>query len=45
MGMTDKQFNGYLRLVLDYLRDIQAEVGPNEKLQRLIEHIQDTVED
>ena len=45
MGMTDKQFNGYLRLVLDVLEEVQKEVGDNEKLQRLIEHIRDTIED
>jgi len=48
MGMTDKQFNGYMRLVLDMLETIQTEVDPdggNEKLKRLIEHIRDTIED
>lgn len=44
MGMTDKQFNGYLRLVLDFLLDIQKEVKDNEKLNKLIAHIQDTIE-
>ena len=47
MGMTDKQFNGYMRLVLDMLEIIKKEVDPkgeNEKLTRLIEHIRDTIE-
>ena len=48
MGMTDKQFSGYLRLVLDYLMEIQEENDPDkkrDKLQKLIEHIRDTIED
>lgn len=48
MGMTDKQFSGFLRLVLDDLIDIQAELDPegsSEKLKRLIAHLQDTIED
>ena len=48
MGMTDKQFNGFLRLLLDDLEEIQAETDPAKreaKLQKIIEHIRDTIED
>ena len=48
MGMTDKQFNGYLRLILDDLEEIQEEESQEkrtEKLRKLIEHIRDTIED
>ena len=48
MGMTDKQFNGFLRLVLDDLVEIQDEKDESkkrDKLQKLIEHIRDTIED
>ena len=47
LGMTDKQFNGYMLLVLDMLELIKKELDPdsqNEKLTRLIEHIRDTIE-
>lgn len=47
MEMTDKQFNGYMRLVLDMLELIKKELDPdsqNEKLTRLIKHIRDTIE-
>lgn len=48
MGMTDKQFNGYIRLVLDALEEIREQVDPNkenDKLKKLIEHLRDTIED
>ena len=48
MGMTDKQFNGFLRFLLDTLEDAQKEQtmeAKTEKLQRIIEHIRDTIED
>ena len=46
--MTDKQFNGYLRLILDDLEEIQEESSAEKqraRLQKLIEHIRDTIED
>ncbi|MBR3561705.1 MAG: hypothetical protein IKN81_09335 [Oscillospiraceae bacterium] len=48
MGMTDKQFNGYILLVLDALEEIREQVDPskeNSKLTKLIEHLRDTIED
>ena len=48
MSMTDRQFSGYIRLVLDLLAEIQKEVDPqreNEKLTRLIAHLQDSIEE
>lgn len=48
MGMTDKQFNGYLRLVLDLLNDALAEPDEKtrkEKFEKLIDNLQKTIED
>ena len=48
MGMTDKQFNGYLRLLLDSLETVRDETDAEKKeagLHRLIQHIRDTIED
>ena len=48
MGMTDKQFNGFLRFLLDVLEDAVQETDSQkkeEKLQRIIEHVRDTLED
>ena len=48
MGMTDKQFNGFLRLLLDALEEIQEEESQEKrekKLRKVIEHIRDTIED
>ena len=48
MGMTDKQFNGYLRLLLDRLEEIDEETDKEKKeakLKKTIEHIRDTIED
>ena len=48
MGMTNKQFNGFLRLILDDLTEISNELSdgaPKNKLQRVIDILQDTLED
>ena len=48
MGMTDRQFSSYIRLILDLLAEIQKEVDPkheNAKLARLIAHLQDSIEE
>ena len=48
MGMTDKQFNGFLRLLLSNLEEVIAEKDEtkrNEKLNKVIENIQKTIED
>ncbi len=51
MGMTDKQFNGFVRFVLDDLRELQelkAEDNKeklSQKLDKLIDNLQKTLED
>lgn len=48
MGMTDKQFSGYLRLLLDDLKEIAEEMDnkkKEEKLNKVMENIQKTIED
>lgn len=48
MGMTDKQFNGYLRLILVLLNDALAETDEEkrkEKFAKLIDNLQKTIED
>ena len=48
MGMTDKQFNGYIRMLLDDLKEIKEtddEGKRTEKLNRVIENLQATLED
>ena len=48
MGMTDKQFSGYLRILLDYLEEVDAEKDEEkkkEKFKKIMKHIRDTIED
>ena len=48
MGMTDKQFNGFIRFLLDSLEDAieeEDEKKREEKLRRVAEHLRDTLED
>lgn len=48
MGMTDKQFNGFLRFLLEDLKDLQKEKNEEiqqEKLSKIIDNIQKTIED
>ena len=48
MGMTDKQFNGFLRFLLRSLKELQSSDDPKfkeEKLKEIIEDIQKTIED
>ncbi len=48
MGMTDKQFNGFVRFVLDDLKEIREEKEDGKKEQKLdkvIENLQKTLED
>lgn len=48
MGMTDKQFNGFLRMLLDRLEELKNEDKEEERLERLkklIEDLQKTLED
>ena len=48
MGMTDKQFNGFVRFLLDALKEAQEEKEPEKKekkLEKVIENLQQTLED
>ena len=48
MGMTDKQFNGFVRFVLDDIEEVleQMEEGTaKEKLEKVAENLQKTLED
>lgn len=48
MGMTDKQFNGYIRFLLDALKEIKEEEETEKKelkLDKVIENLQQTLED
>ena len=48
MGMTDKQFNGFIRFILDDLTEVIVNM-PNgkekEKLQKVIDNLQQILED
>ena len=47
MGMTDKQFVGFLRFLLDSLKDVADESNAEkkeEKLNKVIENVQKTIE-
>ncbi len=48
MGMTDKQFNGFVRFVLDDINEVleTLEDGKEkEKLQKVADNLQKTLED
>ena len=49
MGMTNKQFNGFIRFIIDALNDIfeglDEESPQKSKLKKVIENLQDTLED
>lgn len=48
MGMTDKQFNGFIRLILDDIKDVietMADGKEKAKLQNLADNLQQTLED
>lgn len=48
MGMTDKQFNSYIRLLLDDLMEVidgMADSKEKEKLKKIAENLQKTLED
>lgn len=48
IGMTDKQFNGFVRFVLDALKDAmneKEESTKKEKLQKIADNLQQTLED
>lgn len=48
MGMTNKQFNGFIRFVLDALNEIFESMtdSPQKiKLKKVIDNLQETLED
>lgn len=48
MGMTDKQFGGFLRMLIDRLEDTKSENdsdAKNQKLEKIISDLQKTIED
>lgn len=48
MGMTDKQFNGFVRFLLDALkeaRDEKEDDKKDEKISKIIDNLQKTLED
>ena len=48
MGMTDKQFNGFIRFLIDDLKEAQEEADIEKKdkrLQKILENLQSTLED
>ena len=48
MGMTDKQFNGFVRFLLDAIEDVLSTMQPSkekDKLQKIADNLQQTLED
>lgn len=48
MGMTNKQFNGFIRFVLDALKEVYEDMSDSpqkNKLKKIIDNLQDTLED
>ena len=48
MGMTDKQFNSFVRFVLDAIKDAEEETDEKkhkEKMEKIIDNLQKTLED
>ncbi len=48
MGMTDKQFNSYIRLILDVITKALKKMPESEEkddLQKLADNLQKTIED
>ena len=48
MGMTDKQFNGFIRFLIDDLREAHEEEDvdkKNERIQKILDNLQSTLED
>ena len=48
MGMTDSQFKGFIRFVLDALIEMKNEKDPTiqkNKLEKIIENLQQILED
>ncbi|WP_199882850.1 hypothetical protein [Bariatricus massiliensis] len=48
MGMTDKQFNGFIRFLIDDIKEVQEEKDEKkkeERLQKILDNLQSTLED
>ena len=48
MGMTDKQFNGFIRFLIDDLKEAKDEKDTEKKdkrIQKILENLQSTLED
>lgn len=48
MGMTDKQFNGFIRFLIDGLREAKEEQDTkkkDERIQKILDNLQSTLED
>lgn len=48
MGMTDKQFNGFIRFLIDDLKEAREEEDAEKKdkrLEKILENLQSTLED
>ncbi|MCI9596672.1 MAG: hypothetical protein HFE75_05110 [Firmicutes bacterium] len=48
MGMTDKQFNGFVRFVLDDINEVLEELEEckaKDKLEKVADNLQQTLED
>lgn len=45
MGMTDKQFNGYLRLIIDKLETIKQGSDTTKEIDKLIKILVETMTD
>lgn len=48
MGMTDSQFKGFIRFVLDDIKEVlenMADGREKEKLQKVADNLQQTLED
>ena len=48
MGMTDKQFNGFVRFLLDALKEANEEkdeTKKDQKIEKIIDNLQKTLED
>ena len=48
MGMTDKKFNGFIRFIIDDLKEVQEEKDEdkkNKRIEKILENLQSTLED
>ena len=48
MGMTDKQLNGFIRFLIDDLKEVREEKDEekkNKRIEKILENLQSTLED